>query len=98
LLLGTLPASVFADQILKTSGYSSCLSNANVTVQALDITYDNTNKTVNFNVAGTSNAVQNITAQLNVTAYGISVYNNHFNPCDSDTYVKALCPGMYLSD
>ncbi|KAG0651012.1 ion channel FLC3 [Hyphodiscus hymeniophilus] len=92
LFLGTLPSRVRADQILKTSGFSTCLSNANITVQNLDIEYNNDDKTVTFNVAGTSTSVQNVTAQLNVTAYGISVYQNSFNPCDSSTYVQQLCP------
>lgn len=29
---------------------------------------------------------------MNRTAYGISVYANSFNPCDSSTYVAQLCP------
>ena len=94
LFLGTLPGRVLADQILKTSGFSTCLSGSNITVQNLDIEYNNDDKTVTFNVAGTSTSVQNVTAQLNVTAYGISVYQNSFNPCDPSTYVEQLCPGM----
>jgi hypothetical protein len=97
LFLGTLPGSVLADQILKTSGFSTCLSGSNITVQNLDIEYNNDDKTVTFNVAGTSDTVQNVTAQLNVTAYGISVYQNSFNPCDSSTFISQLCPGMHLS-
>jgi hypothetical protein len=96
LLLGTLPGRVLADQILKTSGFSTCLSAANITVQNLDIEYNNDQKTVTFDVAGTSTKVQNVTAQLNVTAYGISVYQNSFNPCSASTYVEQLCPGMHL--
>ena len=95
LFLGTLPGRVLADQILKTSGFSTCLDGSNITVQNLDIEYNNDDKTVTFNVAGSSTSVQNVTAQLNVTAYGISVYQNSFNPCNSSTYVEQLCPGKY---
>ncbi|PQE19965.1 transient receptor potential ion channel protein [Rutstroemia sp. NJR-2017a BVV2] len=91
-LLGTLPARVLADQILRTTSFSSCLDQSNIVVQKMDISYDNDAKTVTFNVAGTSNLSQNVTAQLNVTAYGISVYQNSFNPCDESTKVAALCP------
>jgi hypothetical protein len=93
-LLGTLPARVLADQILRTTSFSSCLDQSNIVVQKMDISYDNDAKTVTFNVAGTSNLAQNVTAQLNVTAYGISVYQNSFNPCDDSTKVAALCPRM----
>ncbi|PQE27125.1 transient receptor potential ion channel protein [Rutstroemia sp. NJR-2017a WRK4] len=91
-LLGTLPARVLADQILRTTSFSSCLDQSNIVVQKMDISYDNDAKTVTFNVAGTSNLSQNVTAQLNVTAYGLSVYQNSFNPCDESTKVAALCP------
>jgi hypothetical protein len=92
-LLGALPGRVLADQVLTTSGFSTCLASSNITVQKLDITYDNNAKTVTFDVAGTSATVMNVTAVLNVTAYGVQVYQNSFNPCDSTTYVSQLCPG-----
>jgi len=52
-----------AAQILKTSGFSECLSGASITVQNVDIQYNNDNKTVMFNVAGTSTKSINVTAQ-----------------------------------
>jgi hypothetical protein len=66
LLLGLLPQLTAAAQILKTSGFSTCLADSTITVQNVDIEYNNDNKTVTFNVAGTSTKVQNVTAQLNV--------------------------------
>ncbi|KAG4426733.1 hypothetical protein IFR04_000164 [Cadophora malorum] len=92
LLLGTLSGRGLADQILKTSGFSECLTGSNITVQNLDIQYNNDAKSVTFNVAGTSLTTMNVTATLNVTAYGTKVYENTFNPCSSDTYVEQLCP------
>ncbi|CZR50858.1 related to calcium-related spray protein [Phialocephala subalpina] len=92
LLLVTLSGRGLADQILQTSGFSTCLGDSNITVQNLDIQYNNNAKTVTFNVAGTSATTMNVTATLNVTAYGISVYQNSFNPCADSTYVEQLCP------
>ncbi|RFU29668.1 hypothetical protein B7463_g6655, partial [Scytalidium lignicola] len=92
LLLGTLPARVLADQVLQTNGFSSCLEGSTITVQNVNVVYNNDNKTVLFNVAGTSTQVQNVTAQLNVTAYGSQVYQRSFNPCDAGTFVSQLCP------
>ncbi|KAF3762384.1 putative Flc2 FAD transporter, partial [Cryphonectria parasitica EP155] len=48
--------------------------------------------TVTFDLSGTSTVEQNVTAQLNVTAYGYSVYSSSFNPCEATTYVEQLCP------
>ncbi|KAG9248844.1 hypothetical protein BJ878DRAFT_265538 [Calycina marina] len=81
-----------ASQILKTSGFSTCLTGAAITVNNVDIEYNNDDETVTFDVGGTSTESINVTAVLNVTAYGISVYSNTFNPCDTITYVAQLCP------
>ncbi len=67
LLLGTLPGRAFADQILKTSGFSTCSEESAVTVQNLDIEYNADTMEVTFNVAGTSTKSMNVTAMLNVT-------------------------------
>jgi hypothetical protein len=88
LLLGT----VAGEQILKTSGFSTCASNSDITIQNVDIQYNNDDKTVTFNVAGTSTKEMKVTAVLNVTAYGKDVYSNTFKPCDPDTFVAQLCP------
>jgi hypothetical protein len=95
LLLGSLSGKALAGQVLTTSGFSTCLASSDITVQKLDITYDNDAKTVTFDVAGTSAKSMNVTAVLNVTAYGKQVYQNNFNPCDSTTFVSQLCPGRF---
>ncbi|ESZ99246.1 hypothetical protein SBOR_0389 [Sclerotinia borealis F-4128] len=91
-LLGTLPGRVLAGQTLTTTGYTLCLADSNISVEKMAVTYDNDAKTVTFDVAGSSTKSQNVTATINVTAYGISVYSNSFNPCKSDTFVEQLCP------
>jgi len=83
---------VVASQILKTSGFSECLTGSVIKVNNVDIQYNNDAKTVTFNVGGTSTKSINVTAQLNVTAYGTEVYQRSFNPCDADTFVEQLCP------
>lgn len=83
--------------ILQTVGFSNCNTNANITVQRVNIFYNNDNKTVTFDVAGTNTVEQNVTAVLNVTAYGQQIYSNTFDPCDRGTFVTQLCPGMLFS-
>lgn len=94
LFLGTLSRVVFANDILKTTGFTTCLDNSQITVQALNIQYDRQTQQIKFDVAGTSNKVQNVTASLYVTAYGNQVYEKDFNPCDAATKVNQLCPGI----
>lgn len=91
---------VTGSQILTTSGFISCLPESNITVQNLDIKYNADEKQVTFDVTGTSASEQNVTAQLNVVAYGINVYQRSFDPCSSSTYVSHLCPvpeGQFLA-
>ncbi|KAH6853766.1 hypothetical protein B0I37DRAFT_15027 [Chaetomium sp. MPI-CAGE-AT-0009] len=93
LLAGALLASgTWGLDVLETVGFSSCNTNASVSVQRANIRYNNDNKTVSFDVAGTSNRVQNVTAVLNVTAYGQDIYSNTFDPCAEGTFVQQLCP------
>jgi hypothetical protein len=93
LATAALARGVVSSQILQTSGFTDCASsNSTVSVQNVDIEYNNDNETVTFNVAGTSTKIQNVTAVLNVTAYGNQIYSNTFDPCA--TGVTQLCPGM----
>lgn len=89
-----LTRGAVAEDILKTVGFSTCNVDSTITVQRVDISYNNDNKTVIFDVAGTNTLVQNVTAVLNVTAYGQQIYSNSFDPCDAATFVEQLCPGM----
>ncbi|KAI1103963.1 TRP-domain-containing protein [Jackrogersella minutella] len=92
-ILATAFASgVLGDDLLVTSGFNNCEDDSIIKVQKADISYNNGDKTVVFDVAGTSSKEQNVTATLSVTAYGEDVYSNSFNPCAATTFVKTLCP------
>ncbi|KAL0939341.1 transient receptor potential domain containing protein [Colletotrichum truncatum] len=91
-LATTFATTTLANSILKTSSFTTCGDESAISVQKIDIQYNNDDKTVTFDVAGTSSKVQNVTAVLDVKAYGIDIYSNSFNPCDSGTFVEQLCP------
>ena len=92
--LGALSATAIAGDVLKTTGFTTCLNNAEINVDALDVQFDRSTKQISFNVGGTSSKVQNVTASMSVSAYGKRVYQKDFNPCDEATKVAELCPGM----
>ncbi|KAJ2905343.1 putative transient receptor potential ion channel protein [Zalerion maritima] len=92
LAAAALSTGVLAEDVLQTTGFSNCDSTAPIKVQKVNISYNNSNKTVTFDIAGTSTAVQNVTAILDVTAYGQQIYSNTFDPCDDATFVDQLCP------
>ncbi|KAK4186471.1 putative flavin carrier protein precursor [Podospora australis] len=87
-----LANGVLGADILQTVGFNNCDGKAAVSVQKAEIKYNNDDKTVTFDVAGTSTQIQNVTAVLNVTAYGQNIYSNAFDPCDAATFVDQLCP------
>lgn len=98
LLLGALPNRVFCTDILKTSGFSTCLANSDIQVQHVDVEYNRADNTVKFDVSGSSSKSQEVTGVLTVTAYGNKVYEQSFDPCDSITKVDQLCPGSFPPD
>ncbi|KAL9005064.1 MAG: hypothetical protein Q9188_002137 [Gyalolechia gomerana] len=92
LALGILPVGVLSADILKTSGFTSCLDDSAIRVDKLNIEYDRSRGKVIFDVAGTSAKVQNVTASLTVSAYGNEFYRKNFNPCKEGSKVDQLCP------
>jgi hypothetical protein len=94
LLLASAPLGALANDVLKTNGYSSCLSgDSDIKVNKLDIEFDRTTKKIKFDVSGTNAKAQNVMATLKVNAYGKEVYSKTFDPCEGDMKVDQLCPG-----
>lgn len=92
LVLGALLVGAFGTDVLKTTGFTTCLDNSTITVNTLNVEYNRAAGAVTFDVGGTSSKVQNVTASLTVSAYGKQFYQKKFNPCDKDTKVDELCP------
>ncbi|KAG9239080.1 hypothetical protein BJ875DRAFT_262771 [Amylocarpus encephaloides] len=83
---------VCARDILSLSNFANCPSSEDLIVDHIVTQYDNSNRTVEFDISGTSLTAQNVTANFKVRAYGKDVYTKSFNPCDSTTFVAGLCP------
>lgn len=96
IVLGFWPTQILAADTLSTSGFSSCSANSTIQVKKLDISYTRSTREVVFDVSGTNEKEQNVTASLTVYAYGNEVYSKDFNPCSTDNYIEQLCPGESL--
>ncbi|KAF1916318.1 hypothetical protein BDU57DRAFT_226850 [Ampelomyces quisqualis] len=93
MLLASAPLAALAADVLKTNGYSSCLSGpSDIKVNRLDIEFDRSSKKIVFDVSGTNEKEQNVMAKLIVNAYGKEVYSRAFDPCDDKNKVDQLCP------
>ena len=90
--LGALVPQILANDILKTSAFTTCIDDSAITVQKLDISFDRSTHHLTFDVSGTSAKEQKVTATLRVSAYGKDVYTKDFNPCDDSSKVDRLCP------
>ncbi|KAL4800072.1 hypothetical protein BDV19DRAFT_203854 [Aspergillus venezuelensis] len=91
-LFALLSVSGHAADTLSTGSLSTCLTDSDIQVNKLDITFSKSTKELVFDVSGTNKKEQNVTASLSVTAYGKDVYNKDFDPCDEANYVSQLCP------
>ena len=90
-----LPAVVLAEGVLKTDGFSTCLDDADIKVEKLDIQFDQASTELKFDVSGVSKKEQNVTAKLIINAVG-NEFVREFDPCDEDSKVEQLCPGEYI--
>ncbi|CAK4032204.1 related to DUF907 domain [Lecanosticta acicola] len=84
-LLSALPVGVLGGDILTTDGFSTCVSDPSIKVEALNVTYNRSNRKIIFDVAGSSAESQKVLLNLVVSAYGQQVYTKEYDPCDNAT-------------
>ena len=89
-----LPFAAIAADILTSSGFTNCATDAQLRVEKANISFDRSTGKVVFDVAGTSDKEQNVKASIVVTAYGNEVFTKDFDPCGVPK-VDQLCPGSY---
>lgn len=91
-----LCGSALGADVISTNGFSNCnKGDSTIRVNKLDISFDRATNEITFDVSGTSDVSQDVTASLVVTAYGVNVYNETFDPCAEETKVDQLCPGLW---
>ncbi|KAI9725549.1 MAG: hypothetical protein M1828_003037 [Chrysothrix sp. TS-e1954] len=91
-LLAFIPSVVLADDVLETHGFTTCLDDPTIQVKKMNIEFDRDTNTVNFDVAGVSTEIQNVTGSIQISAYGKTAFSKDFNPCGSEIHVDQLCP------
>ncbi|GAO49670.1 hypothetical protein G7K_3817-t1 [Saitoella complicata NRRL Y-17804] len=79
-----------ASNTISTDGFSLCSSNSTITVSEFYVSFDKSTSEVTFDVSGSSSSIANVTAVLNITAYGNNVFSKTFSPCAYN--VEQLCP------
>lgn len=88
------PRQVLGGDILETKGFATCQASNSINISRLQIQYDRSTNNITFDLAGSSDKVQNVTALLTVTAYGRRLDEQSVDPCEKG--IMDLCPGMTI--
>ena len=93
-LLINLLQPVSTANVISASSFSDCApgQTAVVKVSSFNFQFSKDTKNISFNIAGTSTTKEDVTIQLNVTAYGIDALTKTINPCDDEYHITQLCP------
>jgi hypothetical protein len=83
-------ASTSAERIITSASLNSCQEQSNFTATLFNVAFTPDNNTLAVDLIGVSSITGNITAQLQIIAYGFTVVNDTINPCDEN--LPGLCP------
>ncbi|KAI2624813.1 hypothetical protein GGS21DRAFT_541183 [Xylaria nigripes] len=87
-----MATGVLGDEKLVSSGFYNCESSNDIIVSSIDFEYSNADKSITFDMQGTSTKERNVTAKLTIKAVGEDVYSGGFSPCGPATFFPSLCP------
>lgn len=90
-LLVALSPLTCAERLLTSTSLNPCQENSNFSATLFDVIFTPDNRTLAFDVNGVSSITGNVTIELVVLAYGLSLYKTTIDPCDSDDF-QGLCP------
>lgn len=88
LLIFTQQAS--AIRLIESKSLNPCQDNSNFTATLFNVVFTPDNKTLTFDVVGVSSIEGNVTAELQVIAYGFTALTQTLDPCTMD--LGGLCP------
>lgn len=80
----------FAENIIESNSLNSCKSGSNFTATLFNVAYTPSNHSIGLSINGVSSLVGNVTAQLEVIAYGFTILNQTLNPCEMG--LAGFCP------
>ncbi|KAJ9603868.1 putative flavin carrier protein 3 [Cladophialophora chaetospira] len=86
----SLSPLTLAEQIIQSSSLNSCKSGSNFTATLFNVAYTPGNSSISLNINGVSSIVGNVSAQLEVIAYGFNIVNETLNPCTMG--LAGFCP------
>lgn len=88
--LVTVTPLASAIRLIESKSLNPCQDNSNFTASLFNVVFTPDNKTLNFDVVGVSSINGNVTAELQVIAYGFTALKQKLDPCTMD--LGGLCP------
>lgn len=89
-LISTTQAAINSERVISSSSLSSCMSNSNFSASLFNVAFTPDNRTLTFNVVGVTTVTGNVTIDLVVSAYGLSIFSKTLDPCEEGW--AGLCP------
>ncbi|KAI9883177.1 MAG: hypothetical protein M1823_005052 [Watsoniomyces obsoletus] len=81
---------VSAERLIQSNSLNVCMQNSRFSASLFNVIFTPENRTVHIDVIGTSSITGNITATVEVFAYGYRVIRQSIDPCKLD--LRGLCP------
>ena len=78
------------ERVISSSSLSTCMSNSNFSASLFNVAFTPDNRTLTFNVVGVTTVTGNVTIDLVVSAYGLSIFSKTLDPCEQGW--AGLCP------
>jgi hypothetical protein len=86
----SLSSLAFAEDVIESNSLNSCQSGSNFTATLFNVAYTPKNNSITVNINGVSSITGNVTAQLEVIAYGFTIFNDTIDPCAEN--LAGFCP------
>lgn len=81
-----------AERLIESRSLNPCKANSNFTASLFNVVFTPDNNTLTFNIIGVSEIEGNVTAELDVFAYGHKVLNKVLDPCEQGEGLAGICP------
>ncbi len=86
----TFTPFAWATRLIESRSLNPCQENSNFTATLFNVVFTPDNRTLTFDVVGVSSIQGNVTAELQVIAYGFTALTQKLDPCTMD--LGGLCP------
>ncbi|KAH0386125.1 TRP-domain-containing protein, partial [Aureobasidium melanogenum] len=86
----TQASGINNERVISSSSLSTCMANSNFSATLFNVAFTPDNRTLTFNVVGITTISGNVTIDLVISAYGLSIFKKTLDPCQEGW--AGLCP------